>query len=277
MADSVNTQIADALTTQQLRTARVESQLRREVWDQLRLLEAELLSALKSSDPTDFALLTRRRREVETLMAEELDPLIQARYSRIATLLDEALMRLATHEAGVVQAVVNTATDEETITDLPSERHLRAGVVQGLFPSATTPTDFSTTGADWWQRQADSLSQRLGDSLTVGVSLEEPLTQLTQRMRGTPDHAFTDGLMAKARDDAARLVRTQTTNAVSEARVAAADRNAGPIRGIEHVSVLDSRTSDICLSRHGLQYSVPDHEPIGHSIPYLSGIPYHPN
>ena len=81
--------------------------------------------------------------------------------------------------------------------------------------------------------------------------------------------------MAKAKVDAARLLRTQTTNAVSEAHVATADANAGALL-IAHSSVLDSHTSLLCLGRHGLRYSVPEHEPVGHAVPYLGGPPYHP-
>jgi SPP1 gp7 family putative phage head morphogenesis protein len=277
MAERVNAEIAEKLLEQQLRDARVETQLRREAWAVLAVLEHDILAVLKVADPTQFALLARRRHEVEQLMAQEIDPLIQDRYAQLARLMDEALMRLATHEAAVVQQVVNAATDVETITDLPSEQRLRAAVVHGLFPSAAKPTDLSTTGRDWWQRQADGLSQRLGDSLTVGVSLEESLTDVTRRVRGTSEQGLQDGVMAKAREDAARLVRTQTTNAVSEARVAVADRNAGTIRGVQHSSVLDAHTSYQCLARHGLQFSVPEHTPIGHNIPYLNGPPYHPN
>ena len=83
--------------------------------------------------------------------------------------------------------------------------------------------------------------------------------------------------MARARDDAARLVRTQTTNAVSEARVAVAERNAAQGLILIHQSILDQRTSSQCLARHGLQFTSDTHEGIGHSIPYLNGPPYHPS
>ena len=276
MAETVNQAIADRLTVRQLQAGRVESSLRRQVWDQLRLLEDEILSAIKSNDPTDFALLSRRRLEVQRLMANELDPLVTERYQHIADLLARAMMRLATQEAAAVQHIVNTETDEDTVAALPSERQLRAGVVHGLFPSATKPTDLATTGSDWWVRQGVSLSQRIGDSLTVGVSLEESLVQLTQRVRGTPELGLQDGLMGKARQDASRLLATQTTNALGEARVAVAARNA-PQLMLVHQSILDSRTSTICISRNGLKYTSDTHEPIGHSIPYLSGVPYHPS
>jgi SPP1 gp7 family putative phage head morphogenesis protein len=276
MAESVNQQIADRLTERQLLAGRVETSVRRQVWEPLRLLEADILAALKVADPTQFALLARRRREVEQLMAEEIDPLIQTRYAQIARLLDEAFMRLGQSEVKAVETIVNDVA-EDTVEELPSERRLRAGIVHGIFPSPVTASDFATTGRDWWARQGQSLSQRIGDSLTVGVSLEESLTDLTRRVSGTSEQGFQDGVMAKAREDAARLVRTQTTNAVSEARVAVAERNARQVRGVQHSSVLDARTSYQCIARHGLQYTVPDHAPIGHSMPYLNGPPYHPN
>jgi hypothetical protein len=277
VADTINQQIADALVAQQLRVARVEAQQRRDVWALLALLEADLLAALKANDPTQWALLARRRRAVEVLMAEELDPLVTARYAQIAAQLDAVMLRMATHEATQVQDIVNEATGEATIVEVPSTRQLRAGVVDGLFPSTTKPTDQATTASAWWMRQGAGLVQRLGDSLIVGVALEESLTHLTQRVRGTSMLGFQDGLMAKARQDAARLLTTQMTNTIGEARVAVAARNAGPMQAVEHTAVLDSKTSLVCLARNGLRYTVPEHDPINHDTPYLQGIPYHPN
>jgi hypothetical protein len=275
MAERVNQRISDALLRRQLQAGRVETALRQQVFAQLAILEHDILAALKVADPTQFALLTRRRREVETLMAAEGDPLVQDRYARIAAVFEAAFLRFGAHEAEAVQTMVNDVTGEEVIEEQPSTRRLRGGIVQGLFPSATTPTDLSTTGADWWERQGASLSQRLHDSLVVGVSLAESLTALTQRVRGTSDNGLQDGLMGKARQDAARLLTTQMTNTLGEARAAVAAANPSRLIVI-HQSVLDSSTSYVCLGRHGLKYTADTHESIGHAIPYLSGVPYHP-
>lgn len=83
--------------------------------------------------------------------------------------------------------------------------------------------------------------------------------------------------MAKAREDAARLLRTQTTNALGEAHAAVGKVNPGQGLVLIHSSILDSRTRFICLGRHSLRYTVDTHEGIGHSVPYLSGVPYHPS
>jgi hypothetical protein len=277
VAESVNQQIADRLVRRELQAGRVETGLRQEVFAQLAILEQDVVAAIKATDPTELVLLASRRREVEALMAEELDPLIRSRYAHIAALLDGALLRLGVNEAQAVEQIVNDVTADDTITEQPSERRLRAGITQGLFPSASTPTDLSTTGADWWERQGDSLSQRLGDQLMVSVSLEESLSQMTQRVRGTSDNAFQDGLMGRARQDAARLLTTQMTNTVGETRVAVALVNAASLV-LHHQSLRDGKTSYICIARDGKRFSADaEHRPLGHSLPYLQGIPYHPS
>ena len=276
MAESLNQQIADALVERQLRAGRVETTLRREAWAALMILEAEMLAMLKVADPTEFVFLTRRRRAVEALMAD-LGVLIAARYGRLATVMDTTMGRLATLEMHAAERIINDVGEEQIIAETPTDRQIKSRVEDALIPTATKATDLSATGTEWWERQGASLAQRIGDQLMVGVSLGESLTDLVTRVKGTPELGFQDGIMERARQDAARLVRTQVTNAVGEARAAVAERNAQQGLTLMHTSVLDSRTSSICLGRHGLRFTADTHEPIGHSIPYLTGVPYHPS
>jgi len=250
--------------------------LRKDIFDQLAVLENEILSVLKSNDPTQWALLARRRLEVKRLMNQEIDPLIEERYQHIAVLLDVALLRFARHEAEATERIVNSAAQQEIVEEPPSDRQLRAGVVAGLFPSATQPTDASAIASEWWTRAGASLSQRVGDTLTVGVALEENLVELTRRIRGSSDMGFRDGVLERGREAANRLLTTQVTHAVTETRMAVGDRNPQQLMAV-HQSILDSKTSYVCLGRHGLRYTFPEHEPLNHDIPYLSGPPYHPN
>jgi len=275
MAEPVNAQIADAFTARLLQVGRAETRERQEVWALLLLLEADLLSALREADPAQFSFLVARRRAVQFLLRDEIDPLVTTRYAQIARDVDGFLVALAEQEARVTRRIVNTETEAQTVDEMPSETAVRRAVRQTLIPSPATPTDLSAPGDEWWTRAAAGLVTRLGDSLMVGVSLEEPTPALVARVHGTAANGFQDGIMAKAKEDAARLLRTQTTNAVSEARVATAMVNSDSVQ-IEHHSILDSRTSQVCLARNGLRYTADaDHTPVGHSIPYLAGVPYH--
>jgi hypothetical protein len=271
---STNQAIVDALTQRLIAIGRVETQLRRDIWGALVLLEADLVAALKAGDPTEFVLLARRLRAIEELMAEELEPLITTRYTRLEALTTAALIRLALAEVRAVRRLVNTATDEDTIEALPSESTVRRAVTDTRIPTPTRPTDASATGEEWWQRQGAGLAQRLRDQLLVSASLEESLPQMVARVRGTSAQNFRDGLMEQARQNASRLLATQVTNAVGEAHVAVADVNAKKVV-LQHVSLRDTKTSLICVARDGKRFTADTHEPIGHDLPYLSGIPYH--
>jgi hypothetical protein len=273
---STNQAIVDALTQRLIDIGRVETKLRRDIWEALILLEADLVAALKANDPTEFVLLARRLRAIEDLMEEDLEPLITTRYTRLEALTTAALIRLALAEVRAVRRLVNTATDEDTIGALPSERMVRQAVTETRIPTPTSPTDASATGEEWWQRQGAGLAQQLRDQLLVSASLDESLAQMVARVRGTSAQNFTDGLMEQARQRASRLLTIEVTNAIGEAHVAVADANAQAVV-LQHTSIRDSRTSLICVARDGRRYTADTHEPIGHDLPYLSGIPYHIN
>lgn len=242
MAERVNQEIVDAFTARQILAGRVETQERQEVWALLVLLETDLLHVLKTEDPFAIEQLARRRRAVEAMVQESLEPLITARYAQIAAQVDAVLVRLAQAEARATQQLVNDATGEATVEDVPPGGLVRVAVTQTLFPSPTTPTDLATFGSDWWTRQGAGLTQRLGDQLLVSAALGETVTQATAKLQGTRAAGFQDGLMAKAREDATRLLRTQTTNALGEAHAAVGKVNPGQGLVLLHSSVLDSRT-----------------------------------
>ena len=61
MAESLNTEISDAVLTQHLRTARVGTATRQEVLRLLALLEADLVAVISVADPSAPALLRARQ------------------------------------------------------------------------------------------------------------------------------------------------------------------------------------------------------------------------
>jgi SPP1 gp7 family putative phage head morphogenesis protein len=280
MTMPLNQRIADALVERQIQDARAETHHRLALWASLAVLEADILAVLKVADPTAFQLLRRRQQAVELVM-QDIAILITTRYARLAEETTAFLVQLALQEARAVRRLINATLAEEAthemegLDEVPPVEIVRRAVTDTLIPTATRPTDLSATGAAWWERQASSLTQRVHDQLMVSVALGETTTHMTQRIRGTSEQGFRDGVMQRAREDAARLLRTQVTNAVSEARVAVAEANV-PRMVLMHQSVLDSRTSFICLGRNGLRYEPITHQPIGHTVPYLTGAPYHP-
>ncbi len=72
-------------------------------------------------------------------------------------------------------------------------------------------------------------------------------------------------------DNAAGLIRTSVQTVANEARNRLFAANDDVVKGVMHVSTLDTRTTDICKERDGKVWSLPDYKPLGHSIPWNGG------
>jgi SPP1 gp7 family putative phage head morphogenesis protein len=79
---------------------------------------------------------------------------------------------------------------------------------------------------------------------------------MVRRLRGTKAAGFTDGVLQVARHDAERIVRTAVNHVSAHARQAVFESNQNMIKGVQWVSTLDSRTSQICASLDGQVYGV---------------------
>lgn len=274
MAESVNTQLADAILDAHLRALRVGASARADALRLLRLLEADLAAAIAVADPGAPALLRARQVLLRQLTGEEIHPLVQARYSQIAEATAETATQLALFEAQNTVALLQTVA-ELGITREVTQATLARQLNNTLLPSVATSQELSATASTWWLRQAAQLEQRVFDQLNIGIVQGEDIRQLVRRLRGTRARGFTDGVMEVSRRDATRLVRTQFNAVANTAQLAVYDAHPESIRAIRHTSTFDGRTSVLCVGRHGLQYTVPAHTPLGHTIPFLGGIPYH--
>jgi len=77
-----------------------------------------------------------------------------------------------------------------------------------------------------------------------------------RRVRGTVGNRFADGVLNATRHDAARVVRTAVTHVTTQARQAAFEANSELIAFVRWLSVLDSRTSQICAGLDGQTWPV---------------------
>jgi hypothetical protein len=277
VAETLNTQIADAMTVQHLTARREEARLRAWLAAQLGTLGTALARALRADDPTAGRLLGTRQQDVEDFMTAVGAVLIQDAFQRIAAHTERTLVHLAGEEAHATQTTLADLTDGAVVLAAVAPARLEALLASSLFPTPQRPGDPSATLGTWWERQAQRFEQQVHDALLVGVTQEASLRDVTMQIQGTEERGRADGLVAAAIGNASILLRTATTNMLAETRSALAAANPGSLDALEHGSVLDSRTSEICLARDGLRYTVDTHEPLGHSIPYAGGIPYHFN
>lgn len=100
----------------------------------------------------------------------------------------------------------------------------------------------------WWRDIERGTMRRIEREIGVGLATGETVDQMVARVR---TNAF-----PTTRRNAEALVRTAATHISAQAREASFRENSDTIKGVQWVSTLDLRTSDVCKSRDGTVYPV---------------------
>lgn len=125
--------------------------------------------------------------------------------------------------------------------------------------------------AEWAQSiEADRMA-RIRDAVRMGYVEQQTVSQIVQRIRGTRARGYSDGIVEIDRRHAEAVVRTAISHTAAFTRNRFLEANGDIIKAVVWTSTLDSRTSEGCRLRDGLQYTPGEHKPIGHKVPWLSG------
>lgn len=140
---------------------------------------------------------------------------------------------------------------------------------------ASTPLVQGATMGDWFSRLQTQTRFELARNIKLGVSLGETNAQIAKRILSQSDKG--SEVLAKTRRDANAIVRTSVSTISNEVRQATYAENSEVVEGVQWLSTLDGRTSDICIARSGLVWTLPDYKPKGHNLPWGGGPPAHWN
>lgn len=256
---STNEALVDLYMERAIDILRLENGTRDKVLGLLNSLETDLVGILAKIDPTGTDRLAYQRLRLTRLQKVVTDS-IRATYRGADTLLAREIREVVDIESTWTANAINASTHAE-FADV--------GLTRGQL--STLVSDVLIQGAptsDWWSRQAAGLSDKFADEMRRGVALGEPLDKLVRRVRGG---AGTRGVMDIARNSAERLVRSSVQTAANVAREATYEQNSDLITAVAWSATLDTRTSEWCIVRDGLQYTNKGHEPIDHSVPWLEG------
>jgi SPP1 gp7 family putative phage head morphogenesis protein len=118
------------------------------------------------------------------------------------------------------------------------------------------------------------LAFKFEQQVKLGMVSNETIDQIVRRISG--DEAFA-GVMPQGRANAAALVQTSIAEGANDARLAMYRKNADIIKGVQQLSTLDERTTDICIAYDGAAWDL-DGNPIeGNDLPFDGGPPRHWN
>lgn len=257
---NASTKTADRLTEHQLELLRVAAGKARSVYALLQELEARLVKLLAGKDLTEAG-----RARLNRVLASAREEAASA-FADVRSLHEDQLRRLVSTEAQIVDTVVNDSAGHD--------------VFDRVLPTAALDTVASSVlvlGApakEWWARQAGDLAFRFSQAMRQGLAAGETNAQLIQRVigkKGSP------GIMEATRRNAEALVRTSVLQASNDARLAVYRKNADVLRGVQQISTLDDRTTDICIAYDHAMWDL-DGEPVPPTkLPFNGGPPRHWN
>lgn len=222
---------------------------------------ARMLAVGYDTGPFRTRDLKRREQAIKALIAE-LRPLVRKTYQRAGRLLDSEMRQLAVYEAEFQTRLLNTISPAPLKLSflLPSPQQLAAVVTSRPFQGLLLK--------DWVRDLAAKQLTGLERAVTSGIVRGEGIAEIVRAVIGTRTRS---GVLKISRQHAETWVRSAVSHTMNTARDATFAKNADLLRGVVWVSTLDTRTSEDCIIRDGLEYALPDYEPVGHSVPWDAG------
>ena len=122
--------------------------------------------------------------------------------------------------------------------------------------------------------QKRALKWKLAGLLRVGKAQDQKASEIAEAVTGTKAMGRKDSVLNVNKAHAKTLVRTTMAVVVNNARQAVMDK-VPMIKFYDHESILDGKTSQICIKRAFKRWTK-DKKPVGHSVPFRVP-PLHPN
>lgn len=181
----------------------------------------------------------------------------------------------------------NLSTDAELRELAAYELDHGRGVFKSLSPSGNIELSMPVAGrayaaaqakpfqgrllSEWFDALPVRRRQRISDAVRQGFVQGQTVDEIVRKLRGTRAEGYADGLLQIDRRSAESVVRTAVSHIAAEARQELYKSNADLFDEETWLATLDTLTTDTCMSRDGKAYTFPDHEPIGHDLPWLEG------
>jgi len=209
-------------------------------------LSSDLNAQLRVIGPTQPTRFRTKKRRLDSYL-KKAEKMIDVVYGKLSDKQAVYLKDLASLEQSETVGIVNESlgVDILDISIGKDELNLisRETLIDGLPPK------------EWFKNQLPAgLKSQLVRQLQTGIAQNETIQELVSRINKRVDIS---------RNDVRTLVRTTTNGVSNKVRDTVYSNNSDVIDGEEHLSTLDLRTSDICIARDGLQWTTPDHKPIG--------------
>ena len=244
MTTEAEANLRDALIRQQvyLERVKVDAHETAEVNSIADYLAAGVIGALTALGVRKLSDVTLR--ELRKLI-KKLNNMVGSRFKRLATQINSYLRRFTAVERDVTDGVFRGNGKRTPRGELPTVAELRSRTRAALVAA------FGTTTPQALSRTLASMRDELVRMINTGYADNDDVVDVIERIRGTRARAFRDGWVEKVKRNVKTIVSTGMQSIASV--VASA---FGPLyfERYQWVSVIDSRTTEICTRRDGEVY-----------------------
>jgi SPP1 gp7 family putative phage head morphogenesis protein len=248
--------IADKIIAHHIQLMRYTAGEKQKVFNILMQMQMELKAKLQNG-------LTSYEKARVAKVLNQCTVLIDRYYSGIQTQMN--LTGLAKTEG---EATVKAMASIGIEGSLPAPSVFKAMISDTLLTGAPL--------ADWWEKLGQDVSFKVVSQVRQGIAQGETLQDIITRVVGNPKKGIA-GVMEASRRNASTLVHDTVMRITNDAKMAVYRQNSDVVKGVEQLSTLDSKTSDICIAYSGAKWDL-DGEPIGGTtLPFDGGPPRHPN
>jgi SPP1 gp7 family putative phage head morphogenesis protein len=219
--------MADIAITRSLVLQKVSNGLSNEV----ALIYKEILDdvdlAIKTADPINLRNANATVKELKS----RVDVDLSSQY--------EDLGELAKTEAGYVMASTNAVIGADIFSKVVKDSTLVNIAKTSLIEGATIKS--------WFTSLDKSMQTDLERAIKLGASIGENNYELAKRV---------DGVLNKGMNHARTIARTSVATVSNQARQSVYDANDDVIKGIQHLSTMDSKVSFICATRDSAMWDL---------------------
>jgi hypothetical protein len=257
---SVNTLLARHAVDQSIDMLRYGASVKRGVLGLLSKMEQQMIGLLANSPLTAF-----NDRRYKALIAGVRD-IVSSTYDAAAAFTDSALRGVMTYVVEDVARTVYSLTGIDLFGRVANADWIASVAKNSLVQGAPN--------AAWWEKQSQELVFKFEQQVRLGMVANETTDKIVARIRGDQEAA---GVLFQTRANAAALVQTAIAESANDARLEMYRKNADIIKGVQQISTLDERTTDICIAYDLAVWDL-DGEPIeGTDLPFDGGPPRHWN
>ncbi len=227
----------------------------REVRRIVKFLDDQVIPDLASALAGSLARLTARgidmnfRTERLRQVAQATDAALETGFMVMANETRTGMLALSTSEAEFEAALLRETAGRFGVDfRTPSPQLLRSIVVsrpmQGRFLR------------NWFSDTERATKAAVNQQIKLGLASGESIERITRRVAGTRANGVSDGIMSTPRHQIRTLVRTAVNHTSNHARQAVIQENEDVIDKWQFVATLDTRTTEICMSRDGRVYEI---------------------